>query len=108
MSHRPQDDLPNRQEPTSRPPAGFPTKAQANLIQFHPLQREIYVMDTSATRILYSLDGKTWKEAESFRIEGGAWQWAAAAVRERGHAGVGRRCQAEVIREIHGQQGGGE
>ena len=45
------------------------------------MQREIYVMDATAKKILYSLDGKTWTEAESFRIEGGALQWAAAVVK---------------------------
>lgn len=50
------------------------------LIQFHPLQQEIYVLDLHATKILYSLDGKVWTEADSFRIQGAAMRWAVAGV----------------------------
>ena len=78
LRHRPEAGMPT----TSKPNPGSPAVAPANVVQFHPMQREIYVLDTFATRVLYSLDGKTWTEAESFRIEGGAWKWAVAAVRK--------------------------
>ena len=80
VKQRPKAEAPARQEPTSPAHTSVPFRGNANSVQFHLMQREIYVMDTSATRIFYSLDGRTWKEAESFRIEGGAMQWAAALV----------------------------
>jgi hypothetical protein len=81
LGHRPEADSQTRQEPTSAPSTGTPDTSKKNLIRFHPA-RQIYVMDVSATSIAYSLDDKTWIDAEAFRIEGGAWQWAAAAVRK--------------------------
>ena len=81
LKRRPEVDTPAQQEPTSASTTIVPFRVNTNSIQFHSMQREIYVMDPSAARILYSLDGRTWKEAESFRIEGGAMQWAAASVR---------------------------
>lgn len=42
----------------------------------------IYVIDPCATKVLYSVDGKSWKEAENFRIQGGAVLWASAGIRK--------------------------
>ena len=81
LRHQPEIAPPNQRNSSPPPSSDLPVKPKANLIQFHPMQREIYVMDATAQKILYSLDGKAWTEAESFRIEGGALQWAAAVVK---------------------------
>lgn len=70
---RPQENTP----PSS---TAVPFLANVNLVQFHPLQREIYVLDPHVTEIRYSLDGTHWKTAKSFRIQGLAMQWATAAI----------------------------
>ena len=57
----------------------MPLLANVGLVQFHP-PGLIYVIDPCATKILYSVDGKSWKEAEGFKIQGGAMLWAAAGV----------------------------
>jgi hypothetical protein len=59
----------------------MPLLANVGIVQFHP-PGLIYVVDPSAAKILYSLDGKSWKEAEGFKIQGGAMLWAAAGVRK--------------------------
>jgi serine/threonine protein kinase len=66
---------------TSTPSSpAVPFLANVNLVQFHPLQREIYVLDPHVTEIRYSLDGMNWKKGQSFRIQGLAVRWATAAV----------------------------
>ena len=79
--HQPEIVPPSQRNPPPPSSSDSPVKPKANLIQFPPMQREIYVMDATAKRIFYSLDGKTWTEAESFRIEGGPSQRAAAVVK---------------------------
>ena len=71
---RPQENTPILSTPA------VPFITNANLIQFHPLQGEIYVLDPHATAIRYSLDGTNWKKGQSFRIQGLAMRWATAAV----------------------------
>jgi len=57
----------------------LPLLANVGLVQFHP-PGLIYVVDACATKILYSLDGKSWKDAEGFHVQGGAIHWATAGI----------------------------
>ncbi len=74
MRPRPQENTPTPSSPA------YPFMANVKLVQFHPLQREIYVLDPHAKSILYSLDGTHWKEGRFLGIQGAAFQWASAVV----------------------------
>lgn len=60
----------------------LPLLANVGVVQFHP-PGLIYVVDSCATKILYSLDGKSWKDVEGFHVQGGAIHWATGAIAEK-------------------------